>query len=52
LKLGFVVTRGEKIRRVQHELTGDREIHTARKCLEKRSVVRLVHDEGLTMSLM
>jgi hypothetical protein len=31
---------------------GGREIYTARKCLEKRPDVRLVHGEGLTVSLM
>jgi hypothetical protein len=34
-----MVTRGEGIRRLKHGLTGDREIYTAKKCLEKRLVV-------------
>jgi hypothetical protein len=46
-----MVTRGEEIRRVQHGLTGNRNVYAMRKCMEKRLVIRLVHDEGLTVSL-
>jgi len=48
-----MVTRGEGIRRVKHGLTGDREIYILRGSVWKSAqLCRLVHDEGLTMSLM